>query len=154
MGGEGKRQAAHRRGIARDRAGCVHEVGVEPHDGCGGFGSQHQGLAETANPVGGAVAAQVAPPQPPRRTVARQPPRRLPAAQQAQRLLVEIFGQIQNRRANFAVDRVGRRVGRPAQRDNADIEPAFFERANLLRDKGLGESGISLEDERDRPGHR
>ena len=42
-------------------------------------------------------------------------------------------------------------IGRMAQRDDQDVEPAPFECQNLLSDKGLGQPRIAFENKGDTP---
>jgi hypothetical protein len=113
----------------------------------------HAGLAETPRAVGRRIADQV--PQPLRESapVAGLELRLPPGTQHAQRLLVEIFRQIGDFRRDLAMHRMEVLVGREPQRDDVDREPAQLQRANLLRDEGLRQTRIALEDE-DQAGHR
>src|SRR5688572_1533212 len=72
-----------------------------------------------------------------------------PRTKNAKRLEQKIFGQVENRGADLVVHRMAARVGRAAQRDDQDLEPAALERGDLLRDERLGEARIPLEDEGD-----
>jgi hypothetical protein len=63
--------------------------------------------------------------------------------------LEQVLGQVEDRGADRVVHRVAPGVGRPAQRDDQDIEAAALERGDLLRDERLGEARIPLEYERD-----
>ena len=139
----------HQRRVARDRGRGVQEMRVQMAHIRRQLRGQHQRLAEAADAVRRRVAHQIGEPGAPRRGIAGQAPRDAPAAQYPQRLLVEIFGQVQTLRPDLAVHRVDRLVGRVAQRDDLDVEPALFERRDLLGDKGLRETRIAFEDKGD-----
>ena len=110
---------------------------------------QHQRLAKPADAVAGALTGKVGEPQPPRGAVARAPANRAPGAQEAERCPVQIFRQIVHGRPDLVVHRMARAIGRVAQGVDDDIEPARFQALDLLRDKGLGQARIALEDEGD-----
>ena len=109
------------------------------------FMGQHQCLSESAHPAGRAVTPQIAQPDGAGRAVTGQAPHTPPGAHHAHRLIAQIFGQIQQRRADFGVYRVDAFIGGMAQRDNQDIQAAPLECRDFLRDKGLGQARITLE---------
>jgi hypothetical protein len=110
------------------------------------------GLAETPRAVGRRVAQQVLDPLPECAPIAATQACFQPRPQHAQRLLIEIFRQIADPRRDLAMHGVHVLVGRKAQGDDVDREPALLQRADLLRDKRLGQARIALEDE-DQAGH-
>ena len=72
-----------------------------------------------------------------------------PCAQHAQRLLVQVLGQIGDGGLDLRVNRMDRRVGRAAQREQREPHAAPLERAQLLRDERLGQARIALEHDAD-----
>ncbi len=114
------------------------------------FRRQHAGLAEAAAAARRRVAPQVREPLPPGRGVARQAPGAPPAAPDALGLLIQVFRQIANRRADLVVDRVTVRVRRVAQADEPDIEAAALQAPDLLGDESLGQTRIAFQHEGDR----
>ena len=116
------------------------------------LGRQNQRLAEAADAVWRRVAAEIGEPGAPRGPVAGQAPRLAPAAPNPQRLLVEVFRQVQKLGPNLAVYRMRGLVGRMAQRNDQDVEPALFEREDLLCDEGLGQARVALQDKGDATG--
>ena len=99
---------------------------------------QYHSLAETADTVGGRVASQIGEPSPQREAIPGASTRAPPAAPETARLLIEIFRKIEQRGTDQLVDRVTCAIGRVAQRDDQDIEPALLESEDLLGDKSLG----------------
>lgn len=123
----------------------MQEVRVQMHDLRRQFRREHQRLAEAPHPVRRHVADKIAQEFAPRRAIAGLSPRPAPAAPYAPRLLVEILGQVQQRRADLPVHRMDRLVGRVTQGGDRDVEPPRLERRDLLRDKSLGETRIPFE---------
>ena len=72
-----------------------------------------------------------------------------PGAQDAQRFEQQILGQVEDRGADLLVHRMAPGVGRPAQRDDQDIEAATLKRGDLLGDERLGEARVTFEYESD-----
>src|SRR6516164_2101155 len=93
-------------------------------DVAGEFGSQHQSLAETAYTVLGRIAAQVGKPCGARRAVSRLSARPQPAPANPGDFLVEVLGEIKQRSADLAVDRMGCAIGGVTERDDQDVQPA------------------------------
>ncbi len=140
-------QSGQQRGIARDRGRRVEEMGMQLPDPTGQLVGEHERLAEPADAVARAIAAQVAPPGGPRRAITRPAAQRAPGGEQLARRLVEIFRQINHRRRDLVMDRMGRAVGRTPQRDDEERQAALLERANLLGNEGLGQPRIAFEHE-------
>ena len=113
-----------------------------------------QRLAESAHAAWRRIAPQIAQPEIPRFPVARISPFAQPGAQDAQRLEQEVFGQVQDGRTDFVVYRVAARIRRTAQRNDQDIQAAMLERRDFLRNEGLREPWIPLQDEGDTALHR
>ncbi len=116
------------------------------------LGGQNQRLPEAADAVAGRIAPQIAPPRGAGSTVPRQPARTAPRTPDAQRLVVEVLGQVGDGRTDFGVDRVRLAVGRMAQRKEREADAALLERVQLLRDEGLRQARIPLEDHADDAG--
>ena len=87
------------------------------------LGRQHQCLAEAANAVRGRIAFQVGKPGSQRRGVSGQPARLQPAAPNPSQFPMQVFGEIEQRRADLAMDRMDRSVRRMTQRNDQDLEP-------------------------------
>ena len=51
------------------------------------------------------------------------------------------------------MDRMALLVGRPPQRHQDKLEPGLLEAEQFLRDEGLGQARIALEDDDDFPPH-
>jgi hypothetical protein len=130
----------------------VQEMGVQPADFRRQLGRQDQRLAEPPGPVDRRIAAEIGPPAAAGGAIAREPPGAPPAAQAAERLVQDVFGQIENRRLDLPMDGMDGAVGRMAQRDDADVEAARLQPEDLLGDEGLAQPRIALEDEGDRCG--
>ena len=143
------RQAAHQRRVARDAGRRVQEMRVDAAHLGRQLCRQNAGLAEAADAVRRAIAHEIAPPRAPGGGVARQPPRRTPTPEHAAGLLVEIFGQVDDRRADLVMHRMALGIGGAAHRIEADIQPPPLQGADFLGDEGFGEARIALEDESD-----
>ncbi len=115
------RQAAQQRRIAGDRGRGVEEMRVQMADAVRQLARQDERLAEAADSIRRRVALEIAQPGRAGRCIAFQPARVPPAAQHPERRAVEIFRQIEHRRADLAVDGVQRAVRRPSQRDDAQV---------------------------------
>ena len=64
--------------------------------------------------------------------------------QTRRRFLVEVFGKVEQRSSDQAVNRMDGAVRRMPQGDDQDLEPASLQGQNLLGDKGFGEPRIAL----------
>ena len=84
---------------------------------------------------------------------ARQKPARGRHGEQARaapaRLLVQIFREIVNRRLDLVVHRMALGVGRPSQRHDDEFEPGLLQAEQFLRDEGLRQARIALQDDDD-----
>jgi hypothetical protein len=125
-------------------------MGVEMADLPAELVRQDQRLAEAADAVRRRVADEVAQELSPRRAVAGEAPRRAPGGKASPGLAQQVFGEVEDRGADLAVDRVDGAVGRMAQRDEAQVEPELLEAADLLGDEGFRQPRIALEDDGDR----
>ena len=98
----------------------------------GPFGCEHQRLAEAAEAVARKVAPKVGRPAP---AAARQKPDLRQAFEQRPRdpprLLVQIFGQVADRRLDLVMHRMTLAVGRPPERDDDQFEAGAFEPAAI-----------------------
>src|SRR5262249_32725106 len=126
------------------------EVRVELADVARELARQHHCLAKAADAVRRRIAPKVAQELLPCGAVAGEAPRGEPTPEAAQRFAPEIFRQVEHGGAGLAMNRVDRAVGRTAKRDDAEVEAALLESADLLGNEGLGEARIALEDDGDR----
>ncbi len=108
---------------------------------------QHQRLPEAAAAIWRRIAPEVPEPSAERGAVAAAPPHLPPRRKDAPGFLIEILGQVGDRRADLVMHLMALGIGRMPQRDDADIKSETLKRANLLRDEGLGQAGIPLQDE-------
>ncbi len=145
-------EAAEQGRIPGNRCRGVQEMRVQPIDIGRQLGGQHQRLAEAPNPVRGRIAAQIGEPSAARAAIARPAPQPEPSAPDPARLAVEIFRQIEHSGADPAMDRMNCMVGRPAQRDDQDLEPALLQAENFLRDEGFRKARVALQNKGDPPG--
>ena len=129
-------------------------MGVQPLDIGAEFVGQHHGLAEPAHPVAAKIAPQVAPKNARRPRETGQSPRGAPGAPYPSRFVVQIFRQIKDRRHNLVMYRMARRIGRVAQRDDANVHAALFQGADFVRDECFGKPRIAFQDDCDRARHR
>ena len=70
-----------------------------------------------------------------------------PSAQDAQRLPVQVFRKVDDRRADLVVNPVGFAISRMPQRVEQERQAALLERMKLLRDEGLRQARIPLQHE-------
>ena len=110
---------------------------------------QHQGLAEAADAVRRRIASQVGKPGGPRRGVSGQSARMQPAAPNPGQFPMQVFWEIEQRRTDLAMDRMGRAVSGMTQRNDQDLEPEALQSQNLLSDEGFRKPRIPFEDKGD-----
>lgn len=113
------------------------------------FVGKHGGLPETAE----AVAAEIM------RQIAEKPAERLGEArlfaagpqrlQHADRLLMQIFRQVGDGRADLIMNGVAFFIRRPAHGHQFQREPGLFEPQKFLGDESLGQARIALEEHHD-----
>ena len=123
---------------------CVNMADVVRQLGC-----QHQCLAEAADAIRSRFAFQVGKPGAQRRGVSGQSARLQPAAPNPGQFPMQVFGEIEQRRADLAMDRMDRSVRGMTQRNDQDLEPAALEGQNLLSDEGFRKPRIPFEDKGD-----
>ena len=101
------------------------------------FPGHGEGLPEAAHPIGRGIAAKIAGED--AHQLSESGPAQGPqqSAQHAQRLPVEVFGQVHHRRADLLVHRMHGRVRRLAQGPDLKREAAFLERQDFLGDECL-----------------
>ena len=117
------------------------------------FAGQHQRLPEPPEAVARELARQVGGKRGERPPEAGPGKARQQAAQHAARLVVQIFGEIQDRRPDLVMDRMPLLVGRPSQRHERELEPGLLQPEQFLRDEGLRQARIALEDDDDLAPH-
>ena len=114
------------------------------------LGRQDQRLAEAADAVGRRIARADRAATGARAAVAGQRRALRQAAQTRARLVLQIFGQIEDRRRDLRGAARARPVGRMAQRDDQRASrPRRSSASDLLRDEGLRQARIALEHDRD-----
>ena len=113
------------------------------------LGRQHQCLAEAADAVRGRIAFQVGEPGSQRRGVSGQSARLQPAAPNPGQFPMQVFGKIEQRRTDLAMDRMDRAVRGMTQRNDQDVEPEALQSQNLLSDEGFRKPRIPFEDKGD-----
>ena len=147
--GERPAEPADHRGVAGDGSGRVEVVRVDPVDVGGKLAREHAGLAEASAAVDRAVAPQIGAErlQGARETGLRLRPS--PPARDARRIVLQIFGKVEDVGCDLAVQVVDFALGRVAERDDELRDPALFQTQDLLRDKGLREARIALHDRGD-----
>ena len=141
---------AHSLGLARPGPEAVEALAgnrVQPVDVLRQLGGEHQRLSEAAHAARRRIAAQVAQPQLANGRIGRAAPAFQPGANDAQRLAMQILGQVTHARANLVVHRMAPPIGRPAQRHDEDVEAAALERGDLLGDEGFRQPRIALQDD-------
>jgi hypothetical protein len=130
----------------------MDEMRMEPRRILGQLRNHHAGLAEAPRAVRRRIAQQVPDPLAEGAPIAAPEARLEPGAHHPPRFPIEILRQIVDLRRDLAMHRMDVLVGRKAQADDVDREPALLQRADLLRDEGLRQPRITLEDE-DQAGH-
>ena len=145
-------QAAQDGGVHRHRGRRVQEVRVQLDDVARQFGRQHERLPQAANPRPGRVAPEVAPPHGERYRVPGKTSGHAPCAPDAHRLVMQVLGQVEDRRAYRRVDRMGLPVRGVAQREQRQGDPARLEGVQFLRNEGFRQARITLEDHCDDAG--
>ena len=113
------------------------------------FRGDHHGLPKAAKAVAGEVPAQVGKECPKGLAIARQPAGNAPGAENAARLLMQIFRQVEDLCLDLAMDRVEVLVRGMAQRDDFELEAVTLQFAQFLRDEGLRQARIALENDAD-----
>ena len=108
------------------------------------FNRQNHGLTKPADAVGCGVAQKVAKPDPKGFAVTGPFSRYPPRPHDADGFILEIFGKVIDRCADFVVDGVASRIGRMAQGNQLDIQAAHFQRTNFLRDESFGKPWVAL----------
>ncbi len=149
VGGTAPRHAAQDRRVPGHRRGRVQEVRVQVRDLGRQFRGEHQGLAESAHASPGPVAPQVPPPSGAGRAVAGQASRAAPGAPYPEGFLMQVLGQIGDRRADLRVHGVRFPVGGSPQREQREGQPAPLQREQFLRDESFRQARIALEDHGD-----
>ncbi len=97
---------------------CVNMTDIVRQLSC-----QHQCLAEAADAVRGRIASQVGEPGRQRHGVSGQSARLPPAAPNPANFPMQVFREIEQRRSDLAMDRMGRAIRGMTQRNDQDLEP-------------------------------
>ena len=118
------------------------------------FMRQDEGLSEPARAIARGIAHHVAEPDEQRPVQARTQCQVGGCAHDPSGFVAQAFGEIGYVRTDFAVDRMGLRVARRAQRIDVNLQAKLFQPVNLLRDEGFRQAGITLENKCDSAGHR
>ena len=113
------------------------------------LGRQRQRLAEAADAVRGRIASEIGEPGRPCRGVSRLSARAQPAAPNPDEFPMQIFGEVEQRRTDLAVDGMGRAIRGMTKRNDQDLEPEPLQSQNLLSDEGFRKPRIPFEDEGD-----
>ncbi len=109
-------KAAQEGGVPGHRGWRVQEMRVQVDDGGRQLRRQHESLSQAANPASRRIAPEIAPPCGDRCAVSGKSARVAPAAQHAGRFVVQIFGEVSDRRADLGVNRMDLAVGRMPKR--------------------------------------
>ena len=126
----------------------MDEMRVQAFDPCGHFGRQHHALAEAPRAVGSPVAREIMEETRAGGLVARQLARLPPRADHAQRVVLHILRQVDDRRLDARMHGMDRGIGRQAQRVNHELQPTRLEPRHLLGDEGFGKARPTLNHDR------
>src|SRR5262249_52922389 len=97
------REPAHQCRVARDRGGRVKEVRMKGGDARRHLGGQNKRLAETADAIARRIATEIAPPRGSRFAETWKSARTKPRSKDPRRVVMQIFGKVDDRRLDFVV---------------------------------------------------